>query len=707
MSSAEAGAPAIRRFPRPGWTALATVIYVVLAIQLTWPLAKDPTHTTISGYGDLTGSIATFREYVDEGINPFSPGTVPELEAPYGSEVQWAQNVAAFESTSVLYVLTFLFGALPAFALFGIGGFVATGAVTFALVRKLTGNPWIALLIGWAYAFYPFAVSQAEAGHLQYVHGWPFVLILWRMLVVYEAPTVRNGLVAGAAAVAAFAWTPYYMLVGGIEWAALVAAGLVVPLIRRRRREFSVHLKAHAASALLVLGFVAGLFAIQALSASSVGVAEHDLNELINNSARPKEYVVPHEGHVVVGEAAGEWRRDHLHESNLWETNLYVGWTLILLSIVAVAAAFARRLGRTQSRAVLAAAVTAVVALVWSAPPEVSVFGNVYPFPSRLTFEIAPEFRVYSRFVWAVMLAVCVLAAIGIHRLLRTRSRALGFVAAVTIAVLVVLDLRAPAPAMNTIADQASPSLERLAELPAGAVAHYPIGPSDNAVLPAALIQDFYDKPILNGYGANSLQERRALQVADLEAPDTAGRLAMLGVRWALLDHTMFGHAVPDLRALRRRYGFIMDDGRYALYEVVAPPKPLVSLGAGFGDLEEESPLAAALGHTRTFRWLKEPEGTIELLGPCDPCRGTLSFDAESLALARRVELVDEDGSVIGSATIPPGDPKRISFPVEFRRRAHFKLRATPGPLSAAEATGFADTRELAVSLTDQRLRLR
>lgn len=696
----------IRRVPRPGWTALATLIYALVAVYLTWPLAKDPSHTTISAYGDLTSAIAVFREYVEDGINPFLPGTIRDLEAPYGSDVDWTLNVAAFESTCVLYLLTFLFGALPAFALFGVAGFVATGAVTFALVRKLTGNPCIALLIGWAYAFYPFVVSQAEAGHIHYVHGWPFVLILWRMLIVYEHPTVPHGLIAGGAAVVAFAWTPYYLLVGGIEWASLVALGLIMAFVRRRR-EVSTHLKAHAASALLVLGFAAALFAIQSLSASGTGVAHHDLQEVIMYSARAPEYVVPHEGHVVVGEAAGEWRRDHRHDSTSAETNLYVGWTLILLSIVAVVAAVRGRLGSGQSWTVLAASAVAFVALLWSAPPEFSAFGNVYPLPSKLTFKIAPEFRVYSRFVWVVMLGVCILAAIGIHGLLRIRSRGFGTIVAVAIAVLVALDLRVPPPEMNAVADQPSPALERLADLPPGNVAHYPIVPSDNAKLPASLVQDFHEKPIVNGYGANTLQERRVLQLADLVAPGTAGRLAMLDVRWVLLDHAMFGDVVPVLRSLGDRYRFVTDDGDYTLYEVVAAPKPLVSLGDGFGDLEEESEIAAALGHTRTFRWLKEPEGTIELLGPCDRCRGELSFDTESLAVPRRAELLDEAGSVVGSATIQSGRRERISFTVEFSHRAHFKLRTTPGPLSAAEPTGFVDTRALAVSLTDPRLKLR
>jgi hypothetical protein len=83
-----------------------------------------------------------------------------------------------------------------------------------------------------------------------------------------------------------------------------------------------------------------------------------------------------------------------------------------------------------------------------------------------------------------------------------------------------------------------------------------------------------------------------------------------------------------------------------------------------------------------------------------------VSFDAISLAVPRRAELLDEDGRVVGSATIPPDRSKRVSFPVEFDRREHFTLRTAPGPLAAPELTGGEDT-PLAVSLTNGRLTLR
>jgi hypothetical protein len=83
-----------------------------------------------------------------------------------------------------------------------------------------------------------------------------------------------------------------------------------------------------------------------------------------------------------------------------------------------------------------------------------------------------------------------------------------------------------------------------------------------------------------------------------------------------------------------------------------------------------------------------------------------VSFEAESLAVPRRVELVDDGGDVVATATVPTGRRERVSFSVEFSHRERFTVRTTPGPESAPELTG-GDTRTLSVSFTDPRLTIR
>jgi hypothetical protein len=686
-----AAAP-VSRIPRPGWTFLATVIYTVLAVQLTWPVVTDLDGTIFGAFGDLTGAMAYLRELVDGHHNPFLPGTIDTWAAPDGREIDWPQNVATFGATATLYVLAVPFGAIEAYSIFTIAGYVATGAVTFAFLRKLTGNAWIALLGGWAYAFSPFAVMKG-AGHVNFVHQWVFVLVLWRMISVYERPTLRNGLIAGAVTVLAMSFSAYHLLFVGLEWGALAAVGLALPLLQRTG-EFRRQLRAQAAGAAVVLVFAAALSMAASFSAEGTGIEGHTLQALTTYAARPLEYLVPHASQPFWGDEAAEWRTDHLHGSNFSETMLYVGWSLVLLSLVALVAAARRRLEPPVFRVVIAATVMGAVALLVSAPPEVTAFGHLIPFPSKLTYAIGPEWRVYSRLVMVVMLSVVVLGAIGLQRLVQGRSHAVRVLVLVAVTAIVVIDLRAEPQPPTKLGER--PGLERLAQLPDGIVANYPIEPAGSGDYSAEFNQGIQEHPILNGYKDGSMAEYRALELDDLEDPRTPGHLAALGVRYVLIEHVPVDAGVQDPGRPGRGLHLIVDDGFESVWRVTAKPRPLATFGAGFSPLERPE--------KREFRWLAAEQGEIELLGGCAVCRGTLTVEIESFLRPRQVSLVREDGTVLSTRTAPANRRAQIAFPVEFRHRETVLVRTTPGP--APEST-LPSARVVSVSITRPRLELR
>jgi hypothetical protein len=682
-----------RRIPRPGWTFLATGVYTLLAIQLTWPLVTDLNGTIFGAFGDLTGAMSYLRELVEGRHNPFLPGTIDTWAAPDGRAIEWPQNVATFGATATLYALAVPFGAMEAYSIFTMAGYVATGAVTFAFLRKLTGNPLVALIGGWAYAFSPFAVVKG-AGHVNFVHQWVFVLVLWRMLSVYERPTLRNGLIAGGVTVLAMSFSAYHLLFVGLEWGALAAVGLALPLLQRTG-DFGRHVRAQAAAAAVVLVFAGALQAAASYSAEGTGIEGHTLQALTVYAARPLEYVIPHATQPIWGDEAAEWRTDHIHGSNFSETMLYVGWSLILLSLVALIAAVRRRLQPPVLRAVTAVTAMGVVALLFSAPPEVTAFGHLIPFPSKLTFEIGPEWRVYSRLVMVVMLAVVVLASVGLQRLVQGRSHAVQLLVTVAVAVIVVVDLRAEPQPPTELGER--PGLEHLAQLPDGIVANYPIEPAGLGDYSAEFNQGTQGHPILNGYKDRSMAEYRALELDDLEDPRTPGRLAALGVRYVLIEHVPVDEGVQDPGRPGRGLRLIVDDGFESIWRVTAKPRPLATLGAGF------SPPEPAPGNGE-FRWLAADRGEIELLGGCDVCRGTLTVEIESFLRPREVSLVRKDGTVLSTRSVPVSRRVRLSFPVEFRRRETVFVETAPGP--APENAG-PNARVLSVSITRPQLRLR
>ena len=320
---------------------IATLVYAAVAIQLSWPLVTDLNSIIFGAFGDLTGGMAIMRETVEGHHNPFLPGTLHDLSAPEGRPIEWTQNIAAFSSTSVLYLMTAVFGVVPAFSLFTLSGFVASGTAMFLLARRITGNFFVSLLIGWAFAFYPFPVVKA-GGHVHFVHGWPLVLIFWRMLVLHESPTRRNGVLAGLATVIALSWSQYYLLIGGVAFAALFAVGVVAPAIRRRLVAGTV--SAHLVAAGIVSAFAAGLVLLAVASGRGTGTEAQTLQALYTYSARPFEYLVPPGGNAIVGDETGPWLQRHIHGSNFAESTLYVGLSMVALSLIALVAAARRRL---------------------------------------------------------------------------------------------------------------------------------------------------------------------------------------------------------------------------------------------------------------------------------------------------------------------------------------------------------------------------
>ena len=508
--------------------AAALLLYSATAVYLTWPLITDLGSSTYlfpsifaTGGGDLAGSIAHLRELVDGHHNPFGAGRIADFNAPYGLEIRWALNVASFPSVIFLYALTLAVGATAAMNLFVLLGYVASGLAMFLFVRRLTGNTWISLLAGWAFAFYPFAVVTAE--HPAFVHGWPFVLVMWRVLEVWEKPTVRNGLWAGAAAILAVAWTPHYLVLAGVTYGVITAVALVGAGRSGLRRA----LPAHAAGAALAFGFVLLVRILVALSPAQETFGSTSLVDLASTSARPLMYLIPSADTLLGGQF-----KDDLIERG-WrgvERTLYVGWSVLALAAIGTAAAFAKRLVRVETRAAALALAAAVAAVAFAAPPEAEVLGLTVKLPSWFVFQVTPGLRLLSRFVIPLMAALCVLAALGLATLVRILPARAGW-AALAIATLVV-----PLDLWNRFPDRThtfeTPSI--YGAVPAGAsgnLAEFPLLVRDRRWGEHDLDlfnQDAHGLPDTERLLPRGPDERRALAIAGLDDPATPGVLATL-----------------------------------------------------------------------------------------------------------------------------------------------------------------------------------
>jgi hypothetical protein len=657
--------------------ALAGALYVGFACYLTWPLAVNLSHSIYGAPGDPYGTMAFYRTIVAHHYNPFLPGTIRQFGAPAGIPIPWPRDLASAPGTLSMYLLTVLFGPIAAFGLYSLAGYTLTGVVTFLFARRLTANTWAALIAGWAFAFYPFAAISGQ-GHLDFVHGWVLVLAVWRTVELLWHPTRRNGVLAGLAVVLAMWWSPYFILFAGVAYVAVTAAAL---LCGWRDGSLRSTLRPQLVAALIILVFLAGLGVLStAGSAEGIGTRAHTTQELDFYSARALEYVVPDTQSPLFGNDTRHYVETLRHGGSAVENTLYVGGTVILLAFVAFMAAVGRKLTRQLRRAVFALSLIVLAATTTSLPPEARIFGVLVPFPSHFIVQVTESWRVYSRLVMVVMLALALLAAVGLDAITRGRTSWVKISIMSLATIVVPLDLWAPQH--GNVEKISTPAIYRtLARQPAGLVAEYPLAPTSFNLYSDIFFQGAYGKPLINGYQEDSFQERLAFSLAVLSNPATAPQLATLGVRYVLLDATPSSWG-PWPAAGKPGAGFrLIAHEPYAdLYLVTARPRSpaLAAAGEGFGE--------TSLTEAGTVAWLERPSGKIDVVGTCTSCNGVLSMTLASYGQPRDVTIVDSHGHVLGRGTVANGVQTHI--PLRFSEHTTVELTATPGPQPASEIVG-------------------
>lgn len=665
------------------WQAVAaTVSYLLLAVWMTWPMPTDPADVFYGGAGDAFGSAALLRELAETGRPPFLPGTIQDFNAPTGVDVAWVRGLASIGAGSVLWLLTVLTDEITAYNLFALSAFPLSGLAMFLLARKLTGSPAAAYLAGFAFAFYPFAVIKGH-GHYEFAHGWVVVLVLWRALELAERPSVRNGLVAGAVTVAAMAWSPYFILLAGVAYAAVGAGALVAAA---RRGLLRAQVAAQAVGGALIVAYAAVFYLLSRAEAAGQGLRDHALDALNVYSARPWEYVVPHNDHPLLGGWTATWLTEHLHGSNFSESTLYLGLPVLALAAFAVVAAVrGARLADPARRVVALLVLVAVAAVLTSAPPRGEVLGVVVPFPSAAIAEVTTTWRVLARLVVVVMAAVALLAAYGVALVLRDRPRGAQTAITFVLALVVIGDLWPERGGTNPI--RPSPVDPVLAKLPPGTAAVYPLVPIDTN-FGAMFNQRFHGQRLLNGYEPGSVEEERAQALADPSRPGVVRTLGALGVDYVVIPEIPEAadlEPAEELQLVERT-----PDGS-EIFRVPAQAKRtvLASVSDGFAPAETDV--------SGTFSWLTAPRGTLTLVGDCTGCRVRVTATLQSFAAPRTVVIRTQEGRTL-SRTRVGIDPTTFSFVAPLDTKTTLQLLVDPGPAPVRSvAPGSADARSLAV----------
>ncbi len=357
--------------------------------------------------------------------DPFT--VMQQFERPLTLGVYW-QPVTDLTGAALSRVT----GAVPAYNWLVLLSFPLSAVAAFLLARHLALPPAGALLAALLFAFSPFHIAQAAYHpHIAQTQWLPlYLLALWRCMDE-AAPAAVAFL---AAATVAVTLSNFY---GGLIAAVITPIAITTYWIVRAR---------FVPRALRQLGITVGTLAVLSATAltfawwTAPGVISDPAayafgrDDLFRYSAKWWSYLVPPIAQPAFGGVARRiWDAAGVSDG-LLEQQVSLGWSVILLGVIAIAgwcsARGDARLKRSRSMtpAIVEAAAPmlatiALVALVCSLTPERTTLGVTFTRPSALLYAILPMFRSYARFGVIVQLMAALLAGIGATRLLARGTR--------------------------------------------------------------------------------------------------------------------------------------------------------------------------------------------------------------------------------------------------------------------------------------------
>jgi len=407
---------------------LALVLYTLLAVLFTWPVAG----LLRSGIAGQPGDNLQFVWLIDWYKRALfelgrSPLFDPWLNFPEG----WSLSSIELPHTMIGFALPLvpILGAVGAYNFTSIASFLASALVPYAYVKRWTGSNAAALIAGTSFGFTPFRQSHFLIGHLNLLGTfWPALYILSLIdICIGRGRSLKGAGLLCASLVATALTSQYYLYMSLLLSIPIVAAFWLRGNLRGGN--------GHRARTMLAVGLGAAIPLVviaiwpysQLRQTGTIGARSREY--VRGYSASPTDYVLPATTSIVWG----PWVSGHFDRFQWVEGTLYLGVAGVGLAVVSLL--HRRKLedhGAELVMACIALGATAFVLslgtdLMWMSNPvlvPVPKFVQTFhraaeayiPLPGRLLFEYLPMYssmRVPMRFGMFVILAVSLLAGLG------------------------------------------------------------------------------------------------------------------------------------------------------------------------------------------------------------------------------------------------------------------------------------------------------
>ncbi len=650
-SGVACNASSLRHLSRSGHPhLLALMIYTLLSILVTWPVAINFTRGIV---GRVEGVDAYQNAWnlwwvsyaLTHGLSPF---TTPLLYYPNGVSLFW--QTLGFSQGILALPVTLIIGPLAAFNFIVLTSFILAGYVTFVLVRHLTASTPAALVAGTVFAFSPFHLEKVLDGNLEVAAiqwvPW-FVFALYRLL---ERQTWIWALLSGVGLLWVSLGSWYYGLFCVIYTGCAIMTWLLFrPVAQGVRCMFWGSIPLALWALVLTPQIMLLVHSGDTMLSDMRGIQ-------VERSADLMDFFLPNPAHPWWGHSIATMRASIYPHAVLW--NVALGSVGIVLAVVGSVTTW-----QHSWRWMVLLLATLLLAL----GPTLRIAGHDtgIPLPFTLLKDL-PGIRAGQRPNHMALLSslmVAILAGYGTvwisERLVRNterirRDRSRWCLGLTLIAAIVAID--GNAGLLAVVERPVHPFYTTLPE-PDGAVLplplYYNINRSENLTP-----QMVHAWPILGGYVARPpaypfityTPGIRELESGYAEAddilspgwPESGQRaLAAYAIRYITLDRTSDKDSYFALvRARLQELGVVTPLVADATLEVYAVPRswavqPVGFLGPGWQALERE-------GEYR-WRWMGA-EAEIWLMNPlADPVVTTITFVTASYQQQRALQLVLDD----------------------------------------------------------------
>ena len=550
--------------------------------------------------------------------------------------------------------------------------FPLAAAAAYLLARHFALTPVAATVAAMAYAFSPFHVAHAAYHpHVAQTQWLPlYLLTLWRCLD--RATAGRLGLLF--AATLAVSLSNFY---GGLIAAVITPAAVgAYWLTTRHDHPHPSRNLAVTFGTLIVLAAAGGAYATFAGSAVLADPSAYAFSrlDLFRYSAEWWSYLMPPVAHPLLGATVRRtWAASGV-DVGILEQQVSLGWGIVALAAIAIASWRAHR-GHAASRAAVPVlVVTAVVALVCSLSPELTMGPVTLMRPSGYLYDVVPMFRSYARFGVVVQLMTAMLAGLGVDALRRA-----GRVRPLAVALV----------ALAAVEYAVAPSALWREVLPTAAHRWVVQQPGGGRTLDCVRLGQESESV---GWLTKGRIEMATPATGDCTEPDIATRLARAGYAQVIVTRNtadgewFLRHPIPDGLSSIARF----DDAQVF---TVTTPAPTVYTDAVIGFFPRERDA------DWSWRWMGEDAAWIIVNTRARPLVAAVGVDLSAFHRPRRME-VRLNGRLVQTLVVDPARRVHEIGPLVLPPGGHaLVFHSADAPTVASEVMLNADPRLLSFAI--------